>query len=399
MNNTRNRPEHELLLLITRRKLAPAQQSSLRDLLSDVRDWDYLLTAANHHGLIPLLHAHLHSISAELVPTTVRSRLKQQSLSQTQNVLHLVAKQLKLYRQLKQNNVRAAIFKGPVLSQMAYGELSLRQSGDIDVLISRADFDRTRQVLESLGYLMTPALTHAQLTSHLRSHCEIQFVRDDWFTVVDLHWALAPKNFVFKLETDEVLARLQRVEVAGVEIGTLGTEDLILYLSMHGAKHLWRAIEWISSLGELIRSAESIAWETVVERAEKAHATRMLGLGLRLVEAVSAVEIPRKVLEATDRDAGMKKMAEQILSQVFAIAGPADSTETNLYNLRIMDRKRDALVSALRAIFVPTFTDWSSLHLPPSLHPLYYAYRPLRLSRIYSTSLFQKLTSRGAACL
>jgi len=399
MNNTRNRPEHEVLLLITRRKLAPAQQSSLRDLLSDVRDWDYLLTAANHHGLIPLLHAHLHSTNAELVPTTVRSRLKQQSLSQTQNVLHLVAKQLKLYRQLKQNNVRAAIFKGPVLSQMAYGELSLRQSGDIDVLISRADFDRTRQVLESLGYLMTPALTHAQLTSHLRSHCEIQFVRDDWFTVVDLHWALAPKNFVFKLETDEVLARLQRVEVAGVEIGTLGTEDLILYLSMHGAKHLWRAIEWISSLGELIRSAESIAWETVVERAEKAHATRMLGLGLRLVEIVSAVEIPRKVLEATDRDAGMKKMAEQILSQVFAIAGPADSTETNLYNLRIMDRKRDALVSALRAIFVPTFTDWSSLHLPPSLHPLYYAYRPLRLSRIYSTSLFQKLTSRGAACL
>jgi hypothetical protein len=125
----------------------------------------------------------------------------------------------------------------------------------------------------------------------------------------------------------------------------------------------------------------------------------MLGLGLRLVEAVSAVEIPRKVLEATDREAGMKKMAEQILSQVFAIAGPADSTETNLYNLRIMDRKRDALASALRAIFVPTFTDWSSLHLPPSLHPLYYAYRPLRLSRIYSTSLFQKLTSRGAACL
>jgi len=399
MNNTRNRPEHELLLLITRRKLAPAQQSTLRDLLSDVRDWDYLLTAANHHGMIPLLHAHLHSINAELVPTTVRSRLKQQSLSQTQNVLHLVAKQIKLYRQLKQNNVRVAIFKGPVLSQMAYGELSLRQSGDIDVLISRDDFDRTRQVLESLGYQMTPSLTHAQLTSHLRSHCEIQFVRDDWFTVVDLHWALAPKNFVFKLETDEVLARLQRVEVAGVEIGTLGTEDLILYLSMHGAKHLWRAIEWISSLGELIRSAESIAWETVVERAEKAHATRMLGLGLRLVEAVSAVEIPRKVLEATDREAGMKKMAEQILSQVFAIAGPADSTETNLYNLRIMDRKRDALASALRAIFVPTFTDWSSLHLPPSLHPLYYAYRPLRLSRIYSTSLFQKLTSRGAACL
>ena len=59
------------------------------------------------------------------------------------------------------------------------------------------------------------------------------------------------------------------------------------------------------------------------------------------------------------------------------------STETNLYNLRIMDRKRDALLSALRAIFVPTVPDWEALALPASLHPLYYAFRPLRLSSIY----------------
>ena len=389
-------PEHEILFGAGRREV---DLERLRAQVKQVGDWDYLLNTANVHGLTPLLHKQLHSFAPDLTPVNVLSRLKLQSVANTQNVLHLVGKQLKLYRAFKDENIPVAILKGSVLAQMAYGDLSLRHAGDIDVLITRADFNRAKSMLEALGYQMTPSLTPAHLASHVRSHCEIQFVRDDWFTVVDLHWALAPKNFVFKLETDEVLARLQRVEVAGVEIETLGTEDLILYLSMHGAKHLWRAIEWISSLGELIRSAESIAWETVVERAEKAHATRMLGLGLRLVEIVSAVEIPRKVLETTDREAGMKKMAEQILSQVFAIAGPADSTETNLYNLRIMDRKRDALVSALRAIFVPTFTDWSSLHLPPSLHPLYYAYRPLRLSRIYSTSLLQKLTSKGAACL
>jgi hypothetical protein len=399
MDKVLRRTEHEILFCIARRELDPAQQSTLRNLAADVRDWNYLITAANYHGLLPLLHYHTHSFTAALIPINVRSRLKQQSLSQTQNVLHLVAKQLKLYCQLKQNNVRAAIFKGPVLSQMAYGELSLRQAGDIDVLISRADFDRARRVLESLGYEMTPSLTDAQLASHLRSHCEIQFVRDDWFTVVDLHWALAPKNFVFKLGTEDVLSRLQAVEIGGVEIETLATEDLILYLSMHGAKHLWRAIEWISSLGELIRYARSIDWDTVVERAAQAHATRMLGLALRLVETVEDVKIPREVFGMVDKEAGMKRMGEEILSQIFALAGPADSTETNLYNLRVMDRKRDAFLSALRAIFVPTFTDWSSLHLPSSLHPLYYAYRPLRLSRIYTTSVLQKLTSRGALCL
>jgi len=256
------------------------------------------------------------------------------------------------------------------------------------VLISRTDFNRARKILESLGYQMTPSLTRAQLSSHLNTHCEIQFMRDDWFTVVDLHWALAPKTFVFKLETEDVLTRLQRVSIADVEFETLVTEDSILYQAMHGAKHLWRRLEWISSLGETIRAAESIDWDAVIKRAANARAARMLNLGVQLAQRVSHIDVPLQL--------NNKSIADDVLSQIFTVSGAAGSTETNLYNLKVMDRKRDALVSALRALFVPTLTDWHALNLPPSLHSLYYAYRPLRLSKIYSTSLWQKLTSRGA---
>jgi hypothetical protein len=117
----------------------------------------------------------------------------------------------------------------------------------------------------------------------------------------------------------------------------------------------------------------------------------MLALGLRLVEEFSDVPVP--VVAAIDRDASMQRMAARIRAQVFNTFGYADSSETNLYNLRIMDRKRDALVSALRSIFVPTLPDWQTLALPPSLHSLYYAYRPLRLSKVYALSFFQKLRS------
>jgi hypothetical protein len=85
-------------------------------------------------------------------------------------------------------------------------------------------------------------------------------------------------------------------------------------------------------------------------------------------------------------------MATQIRKQLFTTYGAADSTETNLYNLRVMDRKRDALISALRALFVPTLPDWQALALPAALHPLYYAFRPLRLSKVYSTALLRRMT-------
>jgi hypothetical protein len=115
---------------------------------------------------------------------------------------------------------------------------------------------------------------------------------------------------------------------------------------------------------------------------------------LRLVEVFSDVPVPSEILAAVDQEKSMQRMATQIRAQLFTTFGPAESTETNLYNLRIMDRKRDALISALRSIFVPTFTDWQSLALPASLHSLYYAYRPLRLSKIYSASLWRNLWNK-----
>jgi hypothetical protein len=182
-------------------------------------------------------------------------------------------------------------------------------------------------------------------------------------------------------------------------IETFGAEDLLLYQAMHGAKHLWRRLEWISCLAESLRATPAINWDTLMDRTTKAHSIRILGLALRLVEVFSDVPVPSAVLASVDPDKAMQRMATQIRSQLFTTFGPAESTETNLYNLRIMDRKRDVLVSALRSIFVPTFPDWQSLALPASLHSLYYAYRPLRLSKIYSASLWRRLRHGAPYCI
>jgi len=386
----------DIILCIARRELNSDRRAELRHLLKQEINWDYLFATAYAHGLLPLLHKHLASNATDIVPGHLLSRLKRESVANSQNVLHLVGKQLAVYRLFKENGVPVALFKGPLLAEMAYGEISLRQAGDIDVLISREHFAQARSLLESLGYEMSPNLTRAQLESHLSNHCEIQFMRDEWFTVVDLHWALAPQTFVFRLSADEVLARLQTVSLAGMAIETFGAEDLVLHQAMHGAKHLWRRLEWISSLAESLRANAMINWDTIIVRAAKAHAIRMLALGLRLVEQFSDVHVPTNVLATVDPNRVMKRMASSIREQIFVTFGAADSTETNLYNLRVMDRKRDALISALRSIFVPTLPDWQTLKLPAPLHSLYYAYRPLRLTKVYSSSLWRRVRARDA---
>jgi hypothetical protein len=377
------RLENELILRVARRELDAPLRLQPHHLL----DWDYLFATAQAHGLLPLLHKH---VSGTDVPAHFLSRLKRESIANSQTVLHLIGKQLRVYKLFKEHGIPVAIFKGPLLAQMAYGEISLRQAGDIDLLIDRQHFDHARTLLESLGYQMHPNLTPAQLASHLNSHCELQFMRDDWFTVVDLHWDLAPRSFVFKVEAEEVLSRLQTVCVSGTPVETFSDEDLVLYQAMHGAKHLWRRLEWISALAESLRAMQAIDWNTLLDRAASARATRVLALGLRLVQQFSDVNVP--VLTALDSDGAMQRMAARIRHRLFTTHGPADSTETNLYNLRVMDRKRDALISALRAIFVPTLPDWQALALPARWYPLYYAFRPLRLSKAYSTALLRRVS-------
>ena len=381
-----NVSENKLIMLVARRELDDERHAELRRRVGDEINWEYLFATAQAHGVLPLLYKHLAETD---VPSHFLSRLKRESVANSQNVLHLIAKQLRVVKLFKEHGIPVALFKGPLLAQIAYGEISLRQAGDIDVLIKRRDFEQARALLESLGYEMSPRLTPAQLASHLSNHCELQFMRDEWFTVVDLHWDLAPRSFVFNLHAKEVMSRLQQVSLAGTVVETFGAEDLVLYLAMHGAKHLWRRLEWIASLAESLRA--ELNWDVLVQRAERAHATRMLALGLRLVEKVSDVNIPAHVLANIDADRTMQRMSEQVIAQLFNTFGAAGSTETNLYNLRIMDRKRDVLVSTLRAVFVPTLPDWQALALPAPLHSLYYAFRPLRLSKVYTSSLWRRM--------
>ena len=276
------RAEEQILLAVARRELEPRDMKELREVVRGPLDWDYLLATAFSHGLIPLLQKNLTVAATDLVPAPVLARMKRESVANSQSVLHLIGKQLKVYRVLQDHGIGVAIFKGAVLAQMAYGEVGLRQAGDIDILIDRQHFNEARSLLESLGYQMTPQLTAAQMASHLSFHCEIPFMRDDWFTIVDLHWGLAPRSFVFGLEAGAVMSRLQTVSLAGTEVETFSIEDMVLYQSMHGAKHLWHRLEWITSLAELIRASRDLDWDIVIQRAEAAHATRMLALGLRL---------------------------------------------------------------------------------------------------------------------
>lgn len=386
--------EQSLILCIARRDLDDARKTELRRLLQGPIDWKDLVATARRHGLIPLLHRQLSEVETD-VPPVEFERIRREALENSQSVLYLITQLRTIINCFVEEKIPLFVFKGPILAQRAYGEISLRQAGDLDLLIHRSHFNRVRSILESLGFQMAPPLTASQQTAHLGFHCEIQFMRDNRFTVVDLHWSLTPKAFPFLVSTEELMERAESLSIAGVDVKTFGLEDLILFQSMHGAKHYWLRLEWISSIAEIIRSNSQIDWTVLIKRSRVARGTRMLALGLHLAREVGEVEIPPEVFAAIDQDGAMKKVAAERMAELFRPQRREyRSLKAVRENLKIMDRKSDVIASLLRAVFVPTISDWETLTLPGSLHLLYYVFRPFRLAGRYTVSVWQTLTSR-----
>lgn len=382
MNNLR--AEHELLICIARKSLDERVVDRLRALIQQEIDWDYLFNSASVHGLIPLLATHLLTVARDLIPEPILQQLRADCLESSKSNVYLVRELMRIIELFSGENIRMLAFKGPVLGELIYGDVGLRQAGDLDILIAKQDFVRAKDLLQSNRYLMAPQLTAGQQRSHLSSHCEIQFLHQDQFSVVDLHWGLTPKTFPFPLGFEELWARRQTIHLAGRSVETFSKEDLLLYLCVHGAKHYWTRLEWIAAVAEIARPDSAVNWSEVVHRARATNSRKILRLGLLLASSLFTLELPRKVNEMLNESEKLRKCALSLEEQMLVNMGASPSqVEIFRWNLKFMDRRRDAVQSFLRSIFVPTISDWQRMHLPDALYPLYFGTRPLALLRKY----------------
>jgi putative nucleotidyltransferase-like protein len=372
--------EREFLVCIARGVMNGQMGARIQTLAQGQIDWESLMAEASDHGLLPLLYSHLNTTCRDLVPNPILAKLKEKFVANSQCNLYLMRELIQFLDLLRANGIEALAFKGPVLAAVLYGDLSLRQAGDLDILIHKDDFFRVKGLLESAGYRMEPQLSRSQQSSHLRFHCEIQFVHRDEVSVVDLHWALTPRTFPFSLNPEGLFERSISLTLAGHSIPTFASEDLLVYLCMNGAKDNWNQLESVAVVAELLRVCDGLNWTACIERAGAWRGRNMFALGLMLAKDLFKCDIPADVLATLN---GHEALRQTALTIERRLLGEARKRPTQMQrfrmNLQYMDRKRDAVVGLARSIYVPTISDWQTVNLPGPLYPLYYLLRPVRL--------------------
>ncbi|MCA1607316.1 MAG: nucleotidyltransferase family protein, partial [Acidobacteria bacterium] len=370
--------EAELLLHCAHARRDSTRPAHVRQLLREDVNWERLIALAQRHSLTPLLYWQLRHFNDNAVPATHLNNLRNRFYDNAARNLFLAEELLKIARLLETNGIRLIPYKGPALAVFAYGDLSLRRFGDLDIIVCKKDIARVKEVLVAEDYVLYPPLTNAQQAAVLRTQHSLAFVNADKRIVLELHWDVAGKRFSAQYDPARVWQRLETVHVGGGTLATFSAEDQLFALCVHGSKHLWERLAWVCDIAELIVSHEEIDWAMMMLRARASGSWRMLALGLLLANEMFDAPLPAEVKQAVDAEAVVRQLAEQIAENAFTKSGHRHGLLGNImFNFRIRERWRDRL-GYCGFIFSPTDADLAAIPLPAMLGFLDYLLRPLR---------------------
>src|SRR5262249_34586944 len=127
------------------------------------------------------------------VPLEIARQISSLTAMQLRDNLIMAREVARLQTLLDASKQKALFLKGVVLSLLIYGDLGLRGSKDIDLLVPCEELSTTSKVLESAGYRRfapPPTINEMQLRGLMRLRKDLCYMHEKTGLRVDLHWRL-----------------------------------------------------------------------------------------------------------------------------------------------------------------------------------------------------------------
>jgi hypothetical protein len=350
----------------------------IRRLLEKPVEWETLLRLADKHGTSSLLYQNLLHL-AEMVPSSVLGTLRRSYEGNVFKSLFLARELVRIVERLENLGIDAVAYKGIIMSEVYYGDLALRQSGDMDLFVRRRDVGRIKNALRDLEYTTRLVIPEEVLEDYIAAGYEWTFDSPAGPNLLELQWALQPRFYAVDFDMDGLFERAVKVMVADRGVKTPSPEDLLLVLSVHAAKHVWGRLIWLRDIAQILER-ENLNWDWVQGRSQEFGIERILRVTLLLANRFLGTAIPAGIESAVLADQAARSLADEMAAALGA--GVLFDTERTSY-FRLMMRLRERRVDRMRFLARLTFTpgpgEWEAVRLPGALVPLY---RVVRLARL-----------------
>lgn len=350
--------------------------------LLDGTDWSRLLLLAEEHSVLAHLAACLNDCNILSVPPEIRQSLAERLRTQNLLTLRLTAELFRVLELFTTQGIPALVVKGPVLAARAYGNPSVRAYGDLDLLVRQRDIRKATESMMAAGYraaVPLHAIDDGKIPGqYLFSRCDL---------LVELHNDLTLRYFPRPLPIEEYFARQCCVRLDTHEVPAPSSEDELVLICIHGAKHFWERLSWIADVAGLIERQTNIDWQRASACAKAVQAEHLLHTGLRLAADVLRAKLPEPIAARVRDDAMAAKLVARVLRWLPS-AGytPPGLWERASFRLRMRGGLLTAPAYLLGLSFSPTEEDWQAGGKVSDNRFFDVVRRQLRLARKYGRS-------------
>ena len=369
-------PEADLLFSTARVRMTAEIADRIRALVQGGVNWIYLIQLALQHETTAQLYWNLHRICPDSVPAGILEPLAARYKAQAAEARYRAEELVRILDALQDQGIFALGYKGPILAQRLYGDLSLREfskSSDLDIIIHERDLPKAQAVILGQGY-----------REQARSERELIFREYSGDRFLELHWHFTTHLIRVPDDPGRFLQRFETVPLAGAPLRSLPLEVYFLVLSLHATKHRWRKLKLICDIAEILGSRD-VDWEYVASEAEDLGLKRMLALGVLLAEDPLQVEAPARLTRWLNIDRASRVLAAECRQELLKEPDDLWRFHADLrFLLKIRERPNDRISMFLWEWLwpetMPDDDDRRFAPLPQSLSALYYFVRPARLA-------------------
>lgn len=379
-------PEADLLFSTARVRMMEEQADRIRAAVQKEVDWIRLIQLALQHETTALLYWNLRRVCPESVPPGVLAPLAARFAVHAKEVRRRAEELVRVLGALENEGIFAVAYKGPLLAQRVYGDMSLREfseRSDLDIVVHERDLLKARDVILRQGYRFA-YYQWPRWNEFVRTQRELHFLREgDRPRLLELQWRFMVRAARVREDPERFLQHLETVSLAGSRVRSLPLEVYLFVLSLHAAKHKWRKLKLICDIGEILRSP-GVDWGYILREADTLGLRRMLAIGVLLAEDPLGITAPAELTRRLRIDRTARALATERRQ---ALLQPPDQNWLKeaeySYLMQCRERLRDRATIYLKDRLLPRITpderDRRLVLLPQSLSALYYFVRPARM--------------------
>lgn len=371
----------ELLFVLNCAKYTETDKGKINALITPTIDWDRVLRLAITQGLFPLVYNTLNNLDRASVPEYVIKTLQQHCIKNALKVVSLTNEIVRIINQMDENEIQPLILKGSPLSVKINEDSVFRPSNDIDILVDPLEFSRAEKILEQMGYKRySPdfSLTPRQQKAYFERHHHFEYFHQKRAISVELHWRIRSFN-IKRFPTSSNLST-QRINIAGCLVPVMDDEYWLMFLMIHGYKHMWSRLRWLYDIKEFMKM--NVDWDKIIIQADISELRPVLHQTLILVNELFDIAIPDCLEQSVANDHKAWKLAYTVITKLITNENNLAITNFPLKNdffikLNYFNFKWWNKVFFLISLFKPDEKEFRLISLPDILYSFYYIVKPV----------------------